>query len=223
MIFYRFLCSSASAAIRAWSNLRVASRMIPAMILIIGLIYIHVLVYYQVNQQKTTCASVDGIYQKFFGICNLIVFGLGPPILMLLFGSLTIRHIRQTVRRIVPQNPQNHAEQQPQRRQKATDRQLIQMMLIQCFMFSATGIPGGILSIYTSAVSSVALNAVEKTLNNFLTTVFGFLALTGPCTSFYLFTLSSQLFRLEIFRLFTGRHGENRGTGASTILSKQRN
>ncbi|CAF1239581.1 unnamed protein product, partial [Adineta steineri] len=48
----RFLCSSASTTLRGFSSLRVTYRTIPLAILIVGLAYIHVPIFYQINTRQ---------------------------------------------------------------------------------------------------------------------------------------------------------------------------
>jgi hypothetical protein len=134
----------------------------------------------------------------------MIVFSLGPTITMLVFGSLTIRHVRQSVRRIMSVKTQTQTvnDPQPQQRRNATDRQLIQIMLVQCAVFSVTASPVSISWVYTSVRSNVMTDALEKAKDNLFLNLAGFLSITNSCISFYLFTLSSQLFRSELKHLF---------------------
>jgi hypothetical protein len=65
---------------------------------------------------------------------------------------------------------------------------------------------------------------LEKTKDNYLVTVLTWIATIGPCTSFYLFVLSSQLFRREVINLFTGRQPIPTVNGITTIdMTKTRN
>jgi hypothetical protein len=76
---------------------------------------------------------------------------------MLIFGSLTILHVQQSTRRVLYQKTGDQTQTEPPRlpqeqlqRQKTTDRQLIQMMIVQCIYFSLTSSPAGIFWIYSS-------------------------------------------------------------------------
>ena len=51
-------------------------------------------------------------------------------------------------------------------------------------------------------MASAATNTYQTAVYNLLSNVFAYIALTGPCISFYLFTLSSKLFRRELKILF---------------------
>jgi hypothetical protein len=120
---------------------------------------------------------------------------------MLIFGLLTIAHIRKGKNRIVPQNMQNNSQQN----QKKTDRQLIQMMLAQSFTLGLTTTSYSVVNLYVALVPNPGSDPLTTAINNLLSNVFAYIALTGPCVSFYLFTLSSKLFRNELMRLLLRR------------------
>ncbi|CAF1354439.1 unnamed protein product [Adineta steineri] len=202
----RFLCSSRSASLRAWSNIRVASWTNSIMTIMIGLTYIYVPILYELKAGHLRCPANQGSFAFFQGIWNLVVFSLGPPCIMFCFGSLTIHNIRQAGKRVIPRNNQiNDQTKQPQlqlQNQKKTDRQLIQMMIVQCVYFSITSSLISINYIYMSVRPSLVLDALQVAKDDLFAQMVGTISITGACTSFYLFTLSSQLFRDELMKLF---------------------
>jgi magnesium-transporting ATPase (P-type) len=150
---------------------------------------------YTIVLSQQTCTFTSSTYQAFYALWNLIIWSWIPTICMLIFGLLIIRRIRQGRMRVVPQN-------QFQRNQKKTNRQLIQMLLIQSSVFGLTSTALSIGNLYVSITNNLMVkNNLEKAKDNFLTNGLGYIALTGPCMSFYLFTLSSQLFRHELTNL----------------------
>ncbi|CAF1512252.1 unnamed protein product [Adineta steineri] len=219
----RFLCSSASTTLRGFSSLRVTYRTIPLAILIVGLAYIHVPIFYQINTRQQTCVPVPGIYYTFAGVWGLVVFSLGPPIVMLYFGLSTVRNIRHSVGRTAPNSiqTQTQVQQQQQRRRKATDRQLIQMMFAQCIVFILTASPLPIQYIYTSVRANVTVDALQSAKDNLFSNTSGFLSLTVACMSFYFFTLSSKLFRNELIKLFNDSWRPRQTTTTATNLSRK--
>ena len=141
LIFYRFLCSSRSVAIRAWSNVRVASRIIPAITLVVGLLYIYIPIQNKTVQVgRFKCPSNQSNPPAFQGAWSFIIYSMGPPIVMLIFGSLTIRHVQQSITRLAPLKAITHTQnlsqteltQQKFQPQKMIDQQLIKMMIVQC-------------------------------------------------------------------------------------------
>ncbi|CAF1157025.1 unnamed protein product [Adineta steineri] len=197
----RVLCSSSSATIRAWSSIRVVTRATPLTVLIVGLAYVHIPFFNRVNT-ASSCVTDSGTYATFYGIFNLFIFSMGPPVCMLIFGLLAIRNVRQSVKRMAPNTTPTGTQNQLQHRQKATDRQLMQMMIVQSMFFILTGTPNSFYFFYSSAISNEVLDALQIARLNLLASVTAFLTNGGACMSFYVFTLSSQLFRRELIRLF---------------------
>ncbi|UJR38723.1 hypothetical protein I4U23_031388 [Adineta vaga] len=207
----RFLCSSSSVKLRALSSPHVASRIIPLAILIVGLAFSHLLVYFGITLPRYACAAINNIYQAFFGIWNLFAYSVGPPIVMLYFGLRTIQHIRQSLRR----TGANLIPSQSQRpRQKTTDRQLIQMMLVQCIVFIITASLPSTQYIYSSVRSNLIIDDLQSAKDSAFSSISGFVSLSVPCLGFYLFTLSSKLFRCETkkkVKLYENSVNMNRG------------
>ena len=145
---------------------------------------------------------MPGIYQTFYCVWNLIVYSIGPPLIMLYFGICTVQNMRQSIRRIEINNLQI---QNLRQRHKVADRQLIQMMLVQCFIFILTASLPSIQFIYTSVRSNIIIDALQAAKDNLFYNSAGLISLAVPCLSFYLFILSSKLFRYEFIKLFTAK------------------
>ncbi|CAF0723232.1 unnamed protein product [Adineta steineri] len=152
----------------------------------------------------------------YFLAATVTVFNLGPSIIMLIFGSLTIRHIQQSVRRVTASNNKTQtgtglttAMQEQLQRQKTIDRQLIRMMVAQSVYFAVLTTPNSVGYIYFSLTTNTLFNDVQLAQVNLFVNIAGLLSTTGACTTFYLFTLSSKLFRQELMRLFTWRSYEH--------------
>ncbi|CAF1411486.1 unnamed protein product [Adineta steineri] len=226
----RFLCSSTSATIRGWSSRRVATRAILVVTIIVPLFYLYVPIIFQNIETVTKCPLAQTTFPLFNGIWNLLIFSLGPSIVMLIFGLLTIQHVRQSRKRIVSQNIQvqnqtesiTPAQQEQLKRQKTTDRQLLQMMLVQCVYFSLWSTPISVLYIYTALRINVVPDALQLAKDSLFTNITGVLSGTSACTSFYVFTLSSRLFRRELMELFKCQWRLNQ-TIATGTGSRQRN
>lgn len=200
-VYCRFLCSSSSATLRRWSNIRVSSIAIFLVVLFIALAYLHIPITYVIRVPQKVCSGPSDVYQTFLSLWNLIIWSWLPTAGMIIFGLLTVRNIHQGKRRILPQN----VEDQRQQSQKKTDAQLVRMMLFQSLLFGLTTMSSSLVNLYASLVGLSA--------DNLLSNIFASISLTGPCMSFYLFTLSSQLFRRELMSLFHRRlHTENATT-----------
>jgi hypothetical protein len=202
----RYLCSSAPINMRSWSSVRVAARAISLTVLINFLVHIHVPIFFEIDIAPTTLKPVCyttgplGPYRTAFNYFNLFFFGLSPPLSMLAFGILTLRHIDQRKRiRVGPlsisQNTNN-----PNTRRK--DQQILRMLFVQVFVYSVTGLTFSVSLIITTATSGQSKNLLQVAEENLVNAIVGVLSTTGPCLSFYLFTLSSDLFRKELKSLF---------------------
>jgi hypothetical protein len=135
---------------------------------------------------------------------------------MLVFGLLIVRHIRQGKMRVAPQN------QQFRRNQKKTDRQLVQMLLIQSSVLGLTTTTLSIGNLYISITNNLMVkNDLEIAKDTYLQNVFNYIGISGPCMSFYLFTLSSQLFRHELINLFCWRQPVQIVYNTNTRITQQ--
>ncbi|CAF0941312.1 unnamed protein product [Adineta steineri] len=109
----RFLSSSSSATTRGWSSTRVIIPATSVTIFLVGLSYIYLLIYSR-GIAGPACIILPETYRVFNNIFNLIVFVMGPSGSMLTFGLLTIRNIRQSVKRVLPNNIPIQAQLQTQ-------------------------------------------------------------------------------------------------------------
>ncbi|CAF1068659.1 unnamed protein product [Adineta steineri] len=194
----RYLCSAASTTMRAMSSVRVANRAIPLTILIIFIAYIHVPIFFKIDfvsaTQTSTCNSRGpaGAYRTILYYFDLIVYGLSPSFFMLLFGLLTLRNVQQSKRLIVmPVANQTN---------RKTNNQMLRMLIVQVLVYCVTGLVFSATIIYTSM--NPPTNSFQVGQYNMVYAVVGMGSNIGPCLSFYLFTLSSALFRKELKNLF---------------------
>jgi hypothetical protein len=140
-----------------------------------------------------------------------------PSFGMLIFTLLTLRNVRQGKRRLAPENNQNV----PRQSRWSTERQLIQMTLGQSLALGLPTTAYSIGSLYVASQADLQLDAAQEASQTFLLTILACIALLGPCLSFYLFTLSSQLFRRELLRLFR-RNQQHQGLGLTNTLTTRR-
>jgi succinate dehydrogenase hydrophobic anchor subunit len=166
----------------------VSNRVIPLTVLLIGVTQIQILIFYTISARPTVCLGQPILFQTINGLLILLIWSIIPFLLMLIFGLLTIRHVRQST----------HLAHHRYKRTRFIDRQLTQIMLIQSILFmltSAAGALGGMLNVLDD---NSRKNPLELAKQSFLGIILLFAALLGPCVSFYLCTLSSQLFRREL-------------------------
>lgn len=76
------------------------------------------------------------------------------------------------------------------------------MLLVQVLVYCITSLTYSIATIISSINANQPKNVLQVAQESLITAVLGMLTNTGPCLCFYLFTLSSGLFRREIKKLF---------------------
>jgi hypothetical protein len=76
------------------------------------------------------------------------------------------------------------------------------MVFIQFLVYSVTGLIFSVTVIITTVFSSQSTNVFNMAQEALANAIVGVVSTIGPCLSFYLFTLSSSLFRKEIKDLF---------------------
>ena len=200
----RYLCSTTSTRMRGWSSVRTANRVIPIFVLVGFLAHAHIPIFFHINiipaTQKPICypPGPPGTYRIVLSYFVLIFFGLLPPVCMLTFGALTLQNINRSKRLIQPVGVLNTA---PNQRSQRGNRQILRMLLVQVFVYSVTGLGYSIPAIITATSADQPKNVLEVAEGNLITAIVGMLSNTGPCFSFYLFTLSSGLFRKELKNL----------------------
>jgi hypothetical protein len=190
---------------RAWSNIHVANRVIPLTILIGFIAYIHVSIFFKIDiipaAQQPICypPGPPGTYRIVLSYFHLVYFGLSPSFCMLIFGMLTLQNIERSKRPIIPSTNVKNAIDQNNRK---TNRHMLRMLFVQVLVYCITGLTFSIAIIITSINTSQPKDVFQVAQENMINAVVGMLSILGPCTSFYLFTLSSGLFRKELKNLF---------------------
>ncbi|CAF1378713.1 unnamed protein product [Adineta ricciae] len=199
----RYLCSCSSADKRAWSSTRVASRAILITTIMCFLAYVHIPIhfrfYIEPATQKRVCHSAGplGIYRKIFSFYNLIIFGFLPPFCMFIFGLLTLKHIRHKTGLCRITSTKLTAL-----KAKVSDRQLCRMLFTQVFIYGITGSIFCLAFIHISMNKSSRKTILDIAYEDLTITIVGMLSNIGPCSSFYLYTLTSHLFRKELKSFF---------------------
>lgn len=189
---------------RAWSSTKVAYRVIPLTILIGFLVYIHIPINFKIVivpiTQKSVCHAVGppGSYRKISSIYNLFIFGLFPPLCMLISGILTLRNIdkRKGYNKILLNKIL--LKKLKITRMKTSEKQILRMLLAQVLVYSVNGLTFSIGILIISMKSNKQKTLLQIAQEKLIISIVGMLSNTGPSVSFYLFTLSSQLFRKEL-------------------------
>ncbi len=198
--FDRFALCSTSARIRKVCQVRIARRyIIPCIVLIWLVIPLHIPIYYTSSRNTCVFPSTIAFYNSIYGI---VLVSFLPPGLMLVFSLLIFRNLklRQKRRQRIQPFPLNTSAAIETRRQQVKDQQVLAMLLIQVFIYVSSTIFYTINLLYTVLTMNDAANksSERKSIEAFATFISGILVFICPCLSFYLFTLSSHLFRKEL-------------------------
>jgi hypothetical protein len=197
--FNRFLHSSSNVSLRGWSSYRVASRVIPLTYPLVHLAYSHVPVFYEILLPRRTCSLENGIYNIFLGIWHLITYGTGPPLLMLIFSLLTIRHVRH--RRVIPVTNQLNTGDG----NSARDRHLFRMVFVQCLVVGLTTSSYAMSQWYMTLTAYEVKTNLQLARDNLLANLVGSISTAGHSTTFFVFTLTSKMFREQLRGCFRRR------------------
>lgn len=208
----RWLSSSVEQKIRAMSNLKNFRRSIIILLIYTCIINTPIIYCYQANLIDQPRQCYGSSYSCRLTTDLIYAFGttLLPLSLMLIFGWLTLQHIRHGFGRISaatgtavhPSNKDLSIIKVRELNRRKMDRNLFKMLLIQVTLLFLLTFPHGVEKVYSSLATTASpnslRNAIEKLISNTLS-LFSFIASGMP---FYIYTLSGgSLFRNTLFQL----------------------
>jgi hypothetical protein len=196
--FDRLFSSCHTVRYRNFSSLRLARRFICLAIVAVALAHFHILVWWTVDYigNDRYCNVFDNAYEIAFQVFFLLFSCLLPPCFMTFCGLMTIVNIRKLRRQVAPQNSNGLNELT-----HSKDRQMIIMLLIQVSVtitctapFTAINLFGMIIQLNDTLVYSLALKTFIESLCRLM-------LYFNPIVGFYVYTLSSRVFRRENKRI----------------------
>ncbi|CAF0830158.1 unnamed protein product [Adineta ricciae] len=195
----RYFASSQNVFYRQYSSPRIASRVILIGAIAWCLIYIQVLVFYDIYDSN--CQYQTGTYGIFFSIFISIDSGVLPIVLMLIFGSLTIRNIHRSRRRTGAFPYARYTQTSHGNRLTRRDMQLYRMLINQIILFIILNIPNPCYLIYSSFTIEDIEQPVRRTVKEFVSNMTYVLIYLGFALTFANFAISSKIFRREFQRI----------------------
>ncbi len=145
----RWAVCSNNPSIKAFSRPHNAIRVILILLVVWTIIPIHLAIFF--NNSTGRCIAMPQSYAFFYAIYSLIVIGILPLALMIVF-SLLARHNLQMIRsRVVPIGQTTRNLNIHKR-----DRDLMKMLSGEVFVYCLTTIPYPINLIYSVSTSSIA-------------------------------------------------------------------
>ncbi len=174
------LCSKHSS-IRAFSRPQKAIRLILILLVVWTVIPIHLAIFF--NNSSGRCSAMPASYAFFYAIYSMIVIGVLPLILMLVFSLLAWYNLQMIRSRVAPVGQTIRSIKIRKR-----DRDLMKMLSGEVFVYCLTTIPYPIYLIYNVSTSSIAAYksptrvAIESLIGYIITP---FLNFTYCCVQFY--------------------------------------
>ncbi|CAF2142228.1 unnamed protein product [Rotaria magnacalcarata] len=179
----RFASSSSSVRMRSFSQTKVSRRVICGIVVIVCLVWAEMFVCFNGNPSGTTCAPATPFCNTFNNFNLLISYSLLPPIFMFILGWMTIRHVRH---------------RQIHRQSSSKNRQLTILLIVQVLCVTFLSLPFSVQRIYLQFTINQMKSSQRIEIENFLGTVATLIILSNTTMSFYMFTLTSQVFRKEL-------------------------
>jgi di/tricarboxylate transporter len=158
-------------------------------------------VYYEIANASDQFGSItpqcnpqNGIYRTFLGFWHMVLTSLCPSFLMLLFGFLTLKNVRQ-LRQLVQRAGENIAI-------RRTDSQLLRMLAAQVLVIIIATLPFCVYQLYISFTSSFRKSTLKIAQDNLALQITAIVTYFAHTSSFYLYTLSGTIFRKEVVKIF---------------------
>jgi hypothetical protein len=145
-----------------------------------------------------TCYARNASCRIYNEVASALLFVFVPSTIMLVFGFGTVRNVRQLLSSIAPTAKSTGTV----RNIKKTDRQLIQMLLVQTILSTIFNIPLSIHRLYLTSTSNLPKSAFRLAMENLCFQTFYLLSFMTFGMSFYLYTLTGSIFHTEYMSLF---------------------
>ncbi|UJR31828.1 hypothetical protein I4U23_019305 [Adineta vaga] len=188
--FDRLMSTSRQVYYRQFAHVRIARYTIVGTTLFGLLFYLPIPILFSIHIQNDQCEAPTNTYRItnafLYSICYVII----PSIFMLLFGLSTVNNGKRQ-RRIAPITSSLNAIKR--------DRNLFLMIFFQTILFTCTTLPHGGFKIYTTITyDDMNYDVYQTVLTAFLTHLARIVSFINHSCQFYIFTLSSKLFREEL-------------------------
>lgn len=183
----RYCASSMDAQRRKFSHIHVTRWALMIVITLFALYFINTLVLVDLRLDGFGCnIRGDTIYKQVYSIIQVVLFAVIAPILMVIFGGMTIYNVTRV--QVVPAM---------NRRFRRTENQLVRMLLLQVGTHIVLSLPTCILYLI-----AVLPNSLKFTLEfAFAYKICQLLFYSSVDSAFILYFLSSGVYRKECIRL----------------------
>lgn len=203
----RALVTSTKFCIRKWSDTHFIGICISSLTLFWILFHIHALFYtniYKYDENILICASNSGIYSIFIRFYSLIFNGILPPLLMIIFGLLTIKNIRRIRRIDIHMNVLTNKIRMISfsRLFHKKDRQMIIMLLAELIIYICFSSISSIYLLYQQITEYELKSNEKQMIEHFFSTILLFIHFIPYSINFYINLFVSKNFRHEMKNFF---------------------
>ncbi|CAF3265963.1 unnamed protein product [Rotaria sp. Silwood2] len=200
--FDRYALTSADLNLRNFAKMHIARRTIVIIIAVWLVLPIHNLIFNtgNVNSQNIFHHAPLLYYHSIFTLTTGCIF---PATIMIVCAFLTYHNLvlkRKRRQFIITQHPgtNNDAREQERRR----DRQVLLLLIVQVIVFIITIIPLMCSHFYNATTLNIKNKSIERmTIERFAAYLASLTVYLFPTLSFYLYTMTSSMFRNELKKL----------------------
>ncbi|CAF3112767.1 unnamed protein product [Rotaria sp. Silwood2] len=195
----RYCISCRDVRRRNLSNLRFTRRLMIFAVVGGSLIFAETFYCYVPNLQNTplTCYGQDMTCRLYNELASALAFVFIPSTIMLIFGYATVQNVRKLLCSIAP-TASTHGTAMTI---KKTDRQLIQMLIVQIILLTIFNIPLAVHRLYMTSTLSFPKSLLRTTIENLFFQLFYLLSFMSFGMPFYIYTLTGTVFRNEFMSL----------------------
>jgi hypothetical protein len=206
----RYCASSSSVRLRRFSNPRVAYRIIIVATLLIMIYLIPFLIINHWDDSTKRCAQYSNTLIVVYLSSRVVLHYILGPLMMAIFGMLTIQNIRSQGRRMQPVSHQG--------RRRRTEGQLSRMLIIQVGTYLLFSLPVCVTYILVTFLPSIVTPLVSG-----IRAITIFWQLGAFFVSFFLYILSADIYRTELKKMLhlNGNQARVIPTNSHSLLQMQ--
>ncbi|CAF1229236.1 unnamed protein product [Adineta steineri] len=192
--FDRYALSSADVRLRKFANVKIARRVVVAIILIWLVLTLHIPIFY--NTINHICIIYNNIFASLYHSAFLTLTGCIIPISCMAICTLLI-HRNLTLKRQRRQQNAPKAKEN-EKLQSRRDQQVLIMLLVQMIFYSITIIPLMTMYFYNAITIYLSKTLARIIIERFALFIAEMINFLFPVCSFYLYTMASHMFRVEL-------------------------
>jgi hypothetical protein len=193
----RYFTSSSNAMLRRLSNVRVAKRIILLIIILLIIYLIPFMIISYWNYDTNSCSQYSSTLITIYLLSRVVVYNIIGPLLMAIFGLLTISNVRNQRRRVT--------QFLPQTRHHRTEGQLTRVLVFQLGIYLLFCLPNAITYVLTTFIPSVVTPTIIgiRTISIIWQQAVHFISL-------FLYVLNASAFRKELQKMLKLSNQNNR-------------